>query len=234
MPRAAAGVLAAGAMAGMAWAVRGRSSSLFGPSVWRAAPGRKAIGLTFDDGPGPGTPPLLKLLAEYSASATFFQIGTNVLRCPDVAVAVRDAGHEIGNHSQTHPNFALRRPTFVREEFEAAQETISSITGVRPRFLRAPFGVRWFGFAEAQRRLGVMGVMWSILGLDWKLPAPEIATRVLSRVRDGDIICLHDGRGTLKDPDVSPTIEAVRRILPELLARGYHFETVTQLLCPMK
>jgi peptidoglycan/xylan/chitin deacetylase (PgdA/CDA1 family) len=85
-----------------------------------------------------------------------------------------------------------------------------------------------------QKRLGMMGVMWSIIGLDWKLPAEAIAQRVLSRATDGDIICLHDGRGTLKDSDCSPTIEAVRRIVPDLLEKGYHFETVSQLLCPTK
>jgi peptidoglycan/xylan/chitin deacetylase (PgdA/CDA1 family) len=75
--------------------------------------------------------------------------------------------------------------------------------------------------------------MWSVIGRDWKLPAADIAEGVLSRVRPGDIVCLHDGRGTLKDPDISPTLEAVRRIVPALLERGYHFETVSQLLCPM-
>ena len=98
--------------------------------------------------------------------------------------------------------------------------------------MRPPFGVRWFGFREMQRRLGLMGVMWSVIGLDWKLSAPHIAERVLSHARDGSIICLHDGRGTLKDPDARPTIEAVRRIVPSLLEKGYHFETISQLVCP--
>src|SRR5271165_5549933 len=103
--------LAAGsAVAGMAWAVRGRSSSVFAPSVWRGQPGRKAIALTFDDGPSPATPALLGLLAEYHVPATFFQIGANAVALPEIARAVHAAGHEIGNHSQTHPNFALTRP----------------------------------------------------------------------------------------------------------------------------
>jgi peptidoglycan/xylan/chitin deacetylase (PgdA/CDA1 family) len=76
-----------------------------------------------------------------------------------------------------------------------------------------------------------MGVMWTVIGLDWKLAAPRIAERVLSRVRDGAIVCLHDGRGTLRDPDVRPTIEAARKIIPSLLEKGYHFETVSQLIC---
>jgi peptidoglycan/xylan/chitin deacetylase (PgdA/CDA1 family) len=97
--------------------------------------------------------------------------------------------------------------------------------------MRPPYGVRWFGFREMQERLGLLGVMWTVIGLDWKLAAPRIAERVLTLARDGSIVCLHDGRGTLKDPDRRPTIEAVRRIVPSLLEKGYHFETVSQLLC---
>jgi peptidoglycan/xylan/chitin deacetylase (PgdA/CDA1 family) len=74
--------------------------------------------------------------------------------------------------------------------------------------------------------------MWSVLGRDWKLPAEAVANRVVSGARDGAIVCLHDGRGILKNPDISSTIEAVRRIVPELLEKGYRLETVSQLLCP--
>lgn len=227
-------VTAAAAAGAMAWAVRGRSSQVFGPSVWRGDPSGKSIALTFDDGPSGATAAILELLRAYDVPATFFQCGANVLRHPDLAAAVASHGHEIGNHSFSHPNFALHAPSFIRDEFERAQDTISSVTGQTPTLLRVPFGVRWFGVSEAQRRLGLTGVMWSIIGLDWKLPAEGIARRVLARVRGGDIICLHDGRGTLENPDAQATIEAARRIVPELLRRGYHLETVTQLLCPLK
>ncbi len=235
MSSGATATLAAGtAISAMAWAVRGRSSSVFAPSVWRIPAGRHSIALTFDDGPSPATLPLLKLLQQHRVPATFFQIGQNVARFPEISRQVIAEGHEVGNHSQTHPNFALRPPSFIAAEFSRAQHTIAEVTGHTPTLVRAPFGVRWFGFRAMQRRLGLMGVMWSIIGLDWKLPAAAIAARVASRVRDGDIICLHDGRGTLKDPDVGPTLEAVARLLPILIGKGYHFETVTQLLCPLK
>jgi len=226
--------LAAAAAAGMAWAVRGRSSSAFGPSVWRGPADRKSVALTFDDGPTPATLRILEVLREHGVPATFFQIGELVEAHAEIALAVRAEGHEIGNHSQTHPNLALARPSVIASEFERAQETIVRTTGHIPAFLRAPFGVRWFGFGEAQRQLGLTGAMWSLIGLDWKLPAEAISRRILGRAREGDIICLHDGRGNLKDPDVTATVEAVRRIVPNLLEKGYHFETVTQLICPMK
>src|SRR5580658_10611311 len=112
--------------AGMTWAVRGRSSQVFGPSIWRGNPGRKAIALTFDDGPSPATPHILDILARYGVSATFFQCGFNAQRTPELSLAVRESGHEIGNHSQTHPNFACKRPSFIEGEFLRAQEAIAA------------------------------------------------------------------------------------------------------------
>ena len=215
---------------GMSWAVRGRSSEVFGPSVWRAKPGNKTVALTFDDGPSAATPEILKILAQYGVPATFFQCGVNVLRAPELTLATHSAGHEIGNHSHTHPNFALKRPSFIADEFVRAQDVIASCTGVVPTLLRAPYGVRWFGFRAMQERLGLRGVMWTVIGRDWKLGAPAIANRILSHVTSGAIVCLHDGRGTLKDLDAGNTIEAVRRIVPSLLENGYHLETVSRLL----
>ena len=229
--RALLGVSAAAA--GMAWAVRGRSSQAFGPSVWRGIPGRKAIALTFDDGPSPATLEILAVLSLYNAPATFFQCGVNVRRAPEISQAVCEGPHELGNHSDTHPNFALTRPSFIGEEFLRAQEAIARAASRRPSLMRPPYGVRWFGFREMQRKLNLKCVMWTVIGRDWKLSAPEIETRVVSGVQDGAIVCLHDGRGTLEEPDAKQTVEAVRRILPALLAKGYHFETVSQLVCPI-
>ncbi|MEP6714953.1 MAG: polysaccharide deacetylase family protein, partial [Terriglobia bacterium] len=130
----------------MAWAVRGRSSTVFAPSVWRGMPGRMAIALTFDDGPSPSTPALLRVLEEFRIRATFFQIGGNARRYPDIANAVASAGHEIGNHSETHPNFALQSSAVVHDEFSRAQDSLAQATGLVPTLLRVPYGVRWFGF----------------------------------------------------------------------------------------
>jgi peptidoglycan/xylan/chitin deacetylase (PgdA/CDA1 family) len=224
-------LLTSATAAGMAWAVRGRSSTAFGPSVWRGRPGRKAIALTFDDGPSPATATILEILASYGVPATFFQCGENVLRAPELSQAVCAGPHEIGNHSHTHPNFALKRPPYIVGEFLRAQSAIAEATSRIPALMRPPFGVRWFGFREMQERLNLLCVMWTVIGLDWKLAAPRIAERVLSHARDGSIVCLHDGRGTLKAPDAEPTIEAVRKIVPSLLEKGYHFETVSQLVC---
>ncbi len=112
-----------------------------------------------------------------------------------------------------------------------AQRVIEDECGVTPRFFRAPFGIRWFGLRSAQRRLGLTGVMWSVIGLDWKWPGRRVARRLLNRSSPGAIICLHDGRGVRPDPDISATVEALERAIPQWIDRGFQFETVTQILC---
>lgn len=227
--------IAAGAAAGIgaaAWAVRGRSSRVFAPSVHRGPRDRKALALTFDDGPSEDTPRILEILAGYGVPATFFQLGANAARLPSVAREVAAAGHEIGNHSHTHPLYCFSSRRFILEDLERAQQTLASITGCEPRLLRAPFGVRWFGLRAAQRRLGLLGVMWTTIGYDWKAAADEVLRRMAAGASNGAILCLHDGRELREKPDIGATVEAVRRLVPQLLDQGYRLETVSQLLCP--
>jgi peptidoglycan/xylan/chitin deacetylase (PgdA/CDA1 family) len=216
----------------MTWAVRGRSAAVFGASAWRGPRGRRAIALTFDDGPSESTPAILEILARHHVPATFFQCGVNVERLPGIARAVAQAGHEIGNHSHTHPLFCFRSARFMEEELRRAQQSIERHTGVRPAWCRAPYGVRWFGLGKAQRKVNLTGVMWTIIGYDWNLKAGEVVERVAQRVSNGAILCLHDGRELRVAPDAGETVEAVRRLVPMLLDRGYTFETVSRLLCP--
>lgn len=227
-----AAVGAAGAAGFLAWAVRGRSSSVFAPSFWRGDPRRPAVALTFDDGPSEATPALLEALAREGVPATFFQCGANVERLPHVARAVAEAGHEIGNHSHTHPFFHFRSARFMAAELARAQRAIEDATGTRPRWMRAPYGVRWFGLREAQRETGLTGIMWSVIGYDWKLTADAIVQRVSGGLAGGAIVLLHDGRRLESNPPVGATVEAVRRLLPLIRSRGFKLVTVTQLLCP--
>ncbi len=222
--------LIAGAAAVSVWAVRGRTSSVFGPSVYRGAPGRQAIALTFDDGPTPSTPRFLECLARHRAPATFFQVGGNVLRYPSIAREVLAAGHEIGNHSHSHLNFAMKSASLIEDDFTRAQHSIQDVTGASPVLVRAPYGVRWFGFRGMQAKLGLQGVMWTVISRDWRLDGPAIVERVLRGSSDGGIICLHDGRATEANPDVTPAVDALTRIIPSLVEAGYHFETVSRLL----
>jgi len=227
---AAAGVCAAAGF--LSWAVRGRSAQVFGPSVWCGPQDRRALALTFDDGPSEGTPRLLEVLDRHRVPATFFQVGANVERLPGVARSVAEAGHTVGNHSYTHPLFSLRSARFIEDELSRAQDSIERHTGVSPQWFRAPYGVRWYGMGAAQRRFNLMGVMWTVIGYDWKLEADAIVKRVAGGVANGAIVCLHDGRELRVKPDIGATIEAVGRLVPVLLDQGYTFETIGRLLCP--
>lgn len=227
----AAAVASAGVMA---YAVRAPSCSWLDGSVSRGVCARPAIALTFDDGPSESTPELLKILEHYQAPATFFQCGANVRRLPSVAREVASAGHEIGNHTDSHPLLALRSASFILEELTAAQETIEHATGIHPRYFRAPFGARWFGLHAAQQRLGLRGVMWSTIALDWKRQTSAVVARLVQGATRGAILCLHDGRVLQHRPDIGVTLQAVRELLPKLMEQGFHFEKVTDILCPTK
>lgn len=218
----------------MAYGVRGRSAQVFGPSVYRGDPRRKAIALTFDDGPSESTPRLLEVLARHSVPATFFQCGANIRRLPGVAREVLAAGHEIGNHTDTHPHLYFRDYQTIHDEFLRAQITIEQELGISPRLMRPPYGVRWFGFRSMQETLNLLGVLWTVIGLDWKRNAEEITVRVLRFTQNGAIICLHDGRSVMRQPDIHATIDATSRIIPALTGQGYVFQTVTELLCLKK
>jgi peptidoglycan-N-acetylglucosamine deacetylase len=229
MRSVAASIAGAAAVAGAAWAVRGRSSAVFGPSIWHGPRDCRALALTFDDGPSEGTPALLEVLARHGVSATFFQCGANVERLPHIARAAREGGHEIGNHSYSHPMFCFHSAEYMRRELERGQRAIEANTGAHPTLFRAPYGVRWPGLRSAQARLGLTGVMWTVIGYDWNLAAERIVRRISGSVSNGAIICLHDGRGLRANPDIRNTIRAAEQLIPMLLHRGYRFETVSRL-----
>jgi peptidoglycan/xylan/chitin deacetylase (PgdA/CDA1 family) len=216
----------------LAWAVRGRSASVFGRSVWRGPRDRRAVALTFDDGPSESTPEILEILGAYGVTATFFQCGANVERLPQIAREVAASGHEVGNHTYSHPYLFLRSPDAIEAELRRTQESIASHTGVRPCWFRAPYGARWFGLGRAQRKMQLTGVMWSAIGYDWNRRASEVVARMAASASNGAILCLHDGRELRAKPDVRATVETVRRLVPLLLDRGYKFETIGRLLCP--
>jgi peptidoglycan-N-acetylglucosamine deacetylase len=224
----------------IAYGVGGRSSQLFGPSVYRGAGARRTIALTFDDGPSPGTSYLLDYLAEQNIKATFFQCGANVRRHPLIAREVVARGHEVGNHSESHARLCPRigwklnilSPGDIYREFAMAQEAIHSTSGALPRLMRAPYGLRWFGIGAMQRKLNLLGVMWTVIGRDWEWPGSKVSELVLAKAAPAGIICLHDGRDIRPHPDISQTIAAVKKIVPVLKGLGYRFETVSDLLRP--
>lgn len=225
-----AGAVVGGVSVAAAYGSVSKGSQLFGPSIYRGPGRRRSIALTFDDGPSEGTLPLLDYLDREGVWATFFQCGKNVERLPHIAGRVAAAGHQIGNHSYSHPRLLFKSAEFIDREFTMAQKVISFETGVTPMVLRAPYGFRWLGLREVQQKLSVLGVMWTVIGYDWRWSPAHICNHVLSRAEPGGIVCLHDGRELHQQPDISNTLAALRKIVPVLKDRGYKFEVVSDLL----
>ncbi len=228
--------LSAVAAAGL-YAVKARSSQVFGPSVFSGPGNRRSLALTFDDGPSPGTLASLDYLKQEDVRVTFFQCGANVERHPEITRAVHVAGHEVGNHTFSHPRLCPRlgwQPNFrssgeIFREFALPQNLMQAL-GIQPRLLRAPYGLRWFGLRETQRRLGLLGVMWTVIAHDWEWDAEAVTKLVLGKAAPGGIVCLHDGRDTRLDPDIRVTLAAIKRIVPALKKEGYTFESVSEIL----
>ena len=213
-----------------AYAVRGKSSQLIAPSIWHGNRKRPALALTFDDGPSESTPALLELLAEHNVKATFFMCGQNVRRLKEIAREVSAAGHEIGNHTDSHAPLYFKTSEFMYRELALAQQSILQITKTTPQFFRAPYGARWPGLGRSQERLHLTGVMWTGIARDWKWPASRVSRLLLKKAQNGAILCLHDGRELERAPDIRATLDAVELVLPILKDRGFSLETVTEIL----
>jgi peptidoglycan/xylan/chitin deacetylase (PgdA/CDA1 family) len=194
-------------------------SALLGPNWTRLpseAASRREIAITIDDGPDPEvTPRVLSLLDAYGARATFFCIGARVQEHPQLAREIVARGHDIENHSQRHRHtFSLLGPRGIRAEVEAAQESIAWATGRRPRFFRAPAGLRNPFLEPVLARLGLTLASWTRRGFDTVNRRPgRILARLTHHLSPRDILLLHDG-GAARTASGEPVI---LEVLPPLL-----------------
>ena len=181
------------------------------------------IAITFDDGPGIYTDRLLGYLRNYNAKATFFMIGPNAQRYSGVARRVFENGHQIGNHTWSHPSLTSLSDTQVQNEISSTNNVLQSITGARPQALRPPYGATNSRVQADAAALGMASVLWSVDTRDWAdRNSAVVCNRAVSNARSGSIILLHD---------IHPTsVEAVPCILQNLTSRGFRFVTVSQLL----
>lgn len=189
---------------------------------------QKQIALTFDDGPSEKyTKEILQILKQYDAKATFFVIGKNAEQYPELLLAEYNDGHEIGNHTYSHPNMRTVTAKGISEEISKTQRIISKIIGEAPTLFRPPGGYLSNDIVKSIGESGCRIVLWSWRQdtLDWKnTPSNIIAERVISNLRDGDIILFHD-----YNSGISPTPDALRALLPVLKENGYDFVTVSEL-----
>jgi peptidoglycan/xylan/chitin deacetylase (PgdA/CDA1 family) len=179
-----------------------------------------AVALTIDDGPHPAwTPEVLRLLARYHVPATFCLIGNQVQGHEAVARSVVDAGHQVANHTWSHPaQLSTMTPEQVQQELDRAQEKIHDTTGHTPTIFRSPGGAVSPAIFAAAARSGMVPVNWDADPRDWTRPGTPAITNRLLAARPGDILLCHDGGG-----DRSQTCAALRTVIPALQARGYRF-----------
>jgi peptidoglycan/xylan/chitin deacetylase (PgdA/CDA1 family) len=187
------------------------------------------IALTFDDGPQEKlTPKLLDLLAQHRIKATFFVIGQNAAEYPAIVARAAKEGHEIGNHSWSHPNLAKMSDDNVRRQLRQTDDAIKEATGKRPTLMRPPYGnlsgrqKQW-----VHQEFGYRIILWDVDPLDWKRPGPSVVcNRILKETRPGSIVLSHD---------IHPgTIEAMHDTLDQLEAKGFKFVTVSDLIAMAK
>jgi hypothetical protein len=195
------------------------------PAVPAPAPttGNKVIALTFDDGPGPHTAHLLDILDQYGAKATFFLIGSKVSGQASIVRSIQARGHQLGNHSWSHPELPKLPVDQIAGEVDRTNEAIRQATGVTPAILRPPYGAVNGAILEQLRLRGMSSILWSVDTRDWADRNSEIVcSRAVAGARPGAIILMHDIHQT--------SVGAVPCILSALKQQGYSFVTVQGLL----
>ncbi len=194
--------------------------------VAQGAPRERDVALTFDDGPGPFTAPILATLERFHVKATFFEIGREVRMYPQLTARLARAGMVIGDHTETHPLLAQLSPPEQARELDEAAHAIAAAGAPRPLLFRPPYGSFDASTLRLLRAREMLMVLWTVDTSDYERPGVgRIVYSAISGARPGAIILFHDGGG-----DRSQTLAALPRIIERLHQRGYHLVTVPQLL----
>jgi peptidoglycan-N-acetylglucosamine deacetylase len=189
---------------------------------------QKVVAITFDDGPNPVyTPQVLEIFSEAKGKATFFMIGEQMKSHPEVVKQVRDQGHEIGNHTFTHPKLSQLSEQDCLKEVEDTEILIEKMAGRKPVVFRPPYlDYNRDTVSLLQKKKYPMIGALNLEAQDWEQPGVEhILEKSREAVKNGSILIFHDGYG-----DRSQTIEAVRMLVSELTSQGYQLVTVSELL----
>ncbi|WP_433174500.1 polysaccharide deacetylase family protein [Actinoallomurus sp. CA-150999] len=182
----------------------------------------KVVYLSFDDGPSPYTPKVLKVLAKYGARATFFELGQNVTRRPGLTRKVAAQGGSVQNHTWSHPDLTRVSASVFRSQVRRTDRAIRAATGVTPRCLRPPYGAVNHTVRARARALHKKVILWTVDPQDWARPGTSaIVHRVLTHVHPGSVVPMHDGGGNR-----SQTVAALPEILKALKERGYTFRLI--------
>ncbi len=208
-------------------------SRIFGYRVFMNGKSSDGISLTFDDGPDPEyTPKLLDLLKQHGAKGTFFVVGENAEKYPDIVARIHEEGHILGIHNYVHHMNWFMRPGTVKRQIRQTSDVIERITGKKPMYYRPPWGiVNVFDYA----RLGHLQiVLWTSLFGDWKkrIGADRLYRRMKRKLKPGQVFLLHDCGSTFGADRDAPenTLAAVERILNDGEKLGYRFIGIDEMI----
>jgi peptidoglycan-N-acetylglucosamine deacetylase len=226
------GLTAAAAASAAGYQSMAPTGQWFGRTFARGIRGSKQIALTFDDGPNdPHTLQLLDVLAKHSVRATFFMIGRFVRQRPEIARAVAQAGHIVGNHTFTHPLLIFESAARTRSELLDCHQALTDAIGEHSNLFRPPFGGRRPATLRLARELRLQTVMWNVTGYDWNAPpASVIVEKVARQIRGGDVVLLHDGGHRALGADRAQTVIATENLIQHCRDRGYEFVTVNEMI----
>jgi peptidoglycan-N-acetylglucosamine deacetylase len=208
-----------------------RRAPIFGRVFWRGTRRRRLVAITFDDGPSGHTPAILDTLAALGVKATFFVLGLNAERHPEVVTRAAREGHEIQNHGFDHRVLPLAGPAFIRDQMARTSAVIERLTGTKPSLFRASHGWRNPWVNGTARRQGLRVVGWTLGVWDTDRPGADvIVKRTLAGAGAGCVLLLHDGRGVEADPDASQVVQALPAIVGRLREQGYELVTLSALI----
>lgn len=204
-----------------------KTKMMAGRIFWLGSEDKNQVALTFDDGPNPEyTPQILAVLDKYHVKATFFMVGDMTQQYPNVVREVADQGHEVADHSMTHPEAPKVDSQRLRQEVQGTAQLLERISGKKIKYFRPPYGYFDAAYFQACRDNNMNVVLWSIVPRDWEQPPAEvIAQRVATEIRPGAIVLLHDGGG-----DRRQTVKALPLIIEAIQAKGLQAVTLSQLL----
>jgi len=225
----------AGLIAGMSAGIFHPRVMLFGPGIWTGPSHRRAVALTFDDGPHPlYTARIAEVLNARGARATFFCVGRELERHPSVARALNGEGHQLGNHTFRHgTGLDLFSASRLEEDLRRCEQVLIRITGERARFYRPAVGIRNPAVHRAARRLGLTVVTWTLAARDGVFPLSAVRAQALGeRARPGSILALHDGAPHERSSLREQTIQNLPLLLERLRRRGFECVTLGELLGP--
>ena len=204
----------------------------FGKNIVRLNTDQRVVALTYDDGPNPPyTDRLLDVLAKHNVKATFFMIGNRIERHPETTNRVIAEGHQIGNHSYSHPLLGFLPPSYVQRQIERTDALLRQHGIVETVVFRAPMLTRFLPVAWVLAKDDRTHISCDVWSWDWTTQNPDkITETVVKKTKPGSIIVLHDGKAENKNANRSGTIEATDRIITALKQDGYRFVRLSDCL----